>query len=75
MKRALVYVPHKPWPPKFGAHKRYLETIAGLRALGFHIILASSDAATDSKWDNASIEGLKQNCVHEVHVHRPTIKD
>ncbi|MCM3903811.1 MAG: glycosyltransferase [Pyrinomonadaceae bacterium] len=75
MKRALVFVPHKPWPPKFGAHKRYLETIAGLKTLGFNITLASSDACSDSKWDTASEEGLKQEWVDEVHVHRPTIED
>ena len=75
MKRAVVFVPHKPWPPKFGAHKRYLETIAGLRALGFHISLASSDASTDSKWDAASIEGLKESWVDEVYVHQPTLQD
>lgn len=75
MKRALVFVPHKPWPPRFGAHKRYLETIAGLKALGFNITLASSDASTDSKWDTASKVGLKKSWVDEVNVHQPNIKD
>jgi len=75
MKRALVFVPHKPWPPRFGAHKRYLETIAGLKALGFKITLASSNASTDLKWDTESAESLKQRWVDEVHVHQPTMAD
>ena len=75
MKRALVFVPHKPWPPRFGAHKRYLETIAGLKALGFNITLAGSDASTDLRWDTESAESLKQSWVDEVHVHQPTMAD
>jgi glycosyltransferase involved in cell wall biosynthesis len=75
MKRALVFVPHKPWPPRSGAHKRYLETIAALKALGFNITLASSTASTDTKWDTASAESLKQSWVDEVHIHQPTMED
>jgi glycosyltransferase involved in cell wall biosynthesis len=75
MKRALVYVPHNPWPPKSGAHKRYLETIAGLKALGFKIILASSVHSTDSKWETASIEALTKTWVDEVQVHQPKVQD
>lgn len=75
MKRALVFVPHNPWPPRSGAHKRYLETIAGLKALGFKIILAGSVIPTDNKWDTASKEALKKRWVDEVHVHQPTAED
>src|SRR5882672_2185788 len=75
MKRALVYVPHNPWPPRSGAHKRYLETIAGLNALGFKITLASSVFSADSKWETASKEGLKKSWVDEVHIHQPTAED
>ncbi len=74
MKRALVFVPHKPWPPKFGAHRRYLETIAGLKTLGFYITLASSDFSTDCKWEPEDKDGLK-SWVDEIHVHQSTIED
>jgi len=75
MKRALVFVPHKPWPPRFGAHKRYLETIAGMKKLGFYVTLAGSNASTDEEWDTASEQGLRQSGVDEVQIHQPTIED
>jgi glycosyltransferase involved in cell wall biosynthesis len=74
MKRAVVFVPHKPWPPKFGAHRRYLETIAGLKNLGLYITLASSDFSSDCKWEAADKDGLK-SWVDEIHVHQPTMED
>ena len=75
MKRALVFVPHNPWPPKSGAHKRYLETITGLNELGFKVTLAGSVIGTDNKWEPASKEALKKGWVDEVHVHQPVEED
>ena len=75
MKRALVFVPHNPWPPKSGAHKRYLETITGLNELGFKVTLAGSVIGTDNKWETASKAELKKSWVDEVHVHQPVEED
>ncbi|MDT7542565.1 MAG: hypothetical protein QOE33_2469 [Acidobacteriota bacterium] len=68
-KKALVFVPHNPCPPRTGAHKRYLETISGLRALGFHVTVALSTFTTDSEITQASVEALRADFADDVRVH------
>jgi len=68
-KRLLAFFPHNPWLPKSGAHRRVLEVLAGLNSLGCEVTLLSSRLSSDTKWDEASIQALKDSGVADVRVY------
>ena len=59
-RRALIFMPHCPLPPKTGAHKRFLQTLNTLRELDFDITIATTDLYADQKWGTESIELFKR---------------
>ena len=74
-KRALVFFPHNPWPPRSGAHQRCLEVMEGLTGLGYEVTLASSTLSSEIPWVAESAAGLKESGVSEVHVYETTPAD
>lgn len=74
-KRALVFFPHNPWPPRSGAHRRCIEMLEGLKELGCEVTLASSTLSSETAWDTDSVAGLKANGVSDVHVHKASPAD
>lgn len=71
MKKVLFFFPHNPYPPKSGAHKRCLELLTGLKALGCHVILASSTYTSERPWTDASIEAIRKDLGCDVALHSP----
>ena len=58
MKRAVVWFPHNPVPPRTGAHQRCLSLLRGLQELGWSSVLLSSELA-HNPWTDSSVEELK----------------
>jgi glycosyltransferase involved in cell wall biosynthesis len=57
--RICIFFPHNPWPPKTGAHTRFLIMIQKLTELGWNIIFISSTFYSDQKWKVESIKLLE----------------
>lgn len=74
-RRALVFFPHNPWPPRSGAHTRFLEVASGLRELGCRLFLVSSRLVSDTPWTEDSARGLLGAGFEAVRVHRPGPRD
>jgi glycosyltransferase involved in cell wall biosynthesis len=55
-KKAIIFFPHKPYPPRTGAHHRCLAILDGLQELGYDVTLFGSNLITDNPWpvDNVS---------------------
>jgi glycosyltransferase involved in cell wall biosynthesis len=73
-KRVLIFFPHNLSTPRTGAHKRGLEILHGLNEIGCEVGLASSTLSTDTPWQSASVESLKDRCSH-VYVYEATQAD
>ena len=73
--RVLFFFPHKPYPPRTGAHKRCIEMITGLKEIGWEVTLLSSTLFSDSKWNRAGIESLRKNLGIVVRVQEASILD
>lgn len=69
----LVFFPWNLYPPNVGSRQRCLEMIAGLKEIGFNVILASSNL--DLKWDTSSIRFMRMNGVSEIYVFDPPTLD
>ena len=65
MRRAVVWFPHNPLPPRTGAHRRCLSLLTSLRDLGWSSVLLSSDLAHNA-WTNESVDELSSSLVREV---------
>ena len=74
-KVVLVFFPHKPWPPRSGEHRRCLELISGLLALGCEVVLTSSTESSEVEWDKASVDGLIRMGVADIRLYRMNIAD
>jgi hypothetical protein len=72
MPKVLYFFPHNPCPPRSGAHQRCLEILSGLNELGCEITFLSSALTSETPWDEASIQALKEQGIKEVHIHQPT---
>ena len=68
MRRAVVWFPHNPLPPRTGAHRRCLSLLTSLRDLGWSSVLLSSDLAHNA-WTNESVDELSSSLVREVRVY------
>jgi hypothetical protein len=68
MRRAVVWFPHNPLPPRTGAHQRCLSLLTSLRDLGWSSVLLSSDLAHNA-WTNESVDELSSSLVREVRVY------
>jgi glycosyltransferase involved in cell wall biosynthesis len=71
-RKALVFFPHNPYPPRSGAHRRCMSMLRALQAIGYEITLLSSAQFTDSPWMPESITYLQDECGFTVKVHEPT---
>jgi hypothetical protein len=74
-RKVLVFFPHNPWPPRSGAHRRCLEVMDGLRALGCDVTLAASTLSSDTPWNAAAVIGLKDRGLSDVRVYETTPED
>ena len=74
-KKALIFFPHNPYPPKTGAHQRCMEMVNALKGLGYEITLFSSTLFSDTPWDMKSIQGLEENMGIQVEVYPGTEGD
>ena len=68
MRRAVVWFPHNPLPPRTGAHRRCLSLLTSLRDLGWSSVLLSSDLAHNA-WTNESVDELSSSLVREVRLY------
>lgn len=74
-KVVLVFFPHKPWPPRSGAHRLCLELISGLLELGCEVVLTSSAQSSETEWDQASVAGLIRMGVSDIRLYKRNIAD
>jgi glycosyltransferase involved in cell wall biosynthesis len=49
-RKVLIFLPHNPFPPRTGAHKRFLEIAGGFAELGCSITLAGSTLISETAW-------------------------
>lgn len=70
-RKAALFFPHNPFPPKSGAHKRCLEILYGLKEIGFQVYLFSSTLSSETPWKQSSIDALKKSLVKEVLIYSP----
>src|SRR5262245_20540725 len=75
MKTILFFFPHNPYPPKTGAHRRCLETLAAFRQLGHEALFVSSTASSETTWCQSSIDSLVAKYVNDVKVYEQTAED
>lgn len=75
LKRALIFFPHNPYPPRTGAHKRCLEVINGLQQLEYEVTLMSSDLFTETRWTDESIKSLNSELGVSVSVYEGSAED
>lgn len=73
--KLLFFFPHNPYPARSGAHKRCLEMLAGLKALGLQVTLISSTLSSETPWEASSIKALKADWVTDVSIYEPTTLD
>src|SRR5581483_64614 len=69
MKRALIFFPHNPFPPRSGAHRRCLQIVTGLHALGVEVVLASSSFTSETSWDVISESDHRAAGSPELRIH------
>jgi len=74
-KKALVFIPENPYPPQSGVQHRYLEIVAGLRALGAEVVLAGSTLPGNGRWDRAAVDKLKAAVGCELKLYEATADD
>lgn len=76
-RKAIVFFPHTPYPPRWGAHKRCLEMLSGLREVGYEVTLTiiGSNRFRRAKQERSSIQYLKANYVADVQVYKMSIPD
>ncbi|MDT9339350.1 glycosyltransferase [Trichodesmium erythraeum 21-75] len=76
-KRALVFFPHNPYPPKSGAHQRCLSILSGLKALGYDVTLFGWTLITDSPWptNENQLKELQRQLGVKVLVYQGTQAD
>ena len=74
-KKALVFFPHNPYPPRTGAHQRCLAMLSGLKELGYDVTLFGSTLITDSLWHSDSIKNLQNDLGINVEVYQGTQAD
>lgn len=74
-KKALVFFPHNPYPPRTGAHQRCLAMLSGLKELGYDVTLFGSTLITDSLWHADSIKNLQNDLGINVEVYQGTQAD
>src|SRR4029453_9600575 len=75
MKRALVFFPHNPFPPRSGAHRRCIEMLAGLKDLGYEVTFTSSHYTSQTKWDSIPRPDLEAAGNPGLAIHSPTRAD
>lgn len=75
MTRVLVFFPHNPFPPRSGAHRRCLEIIQGLHALGAEVSLVSSTHTSDTAWHEIDPATLNAAGISRLFIHQPSIWD
>jgi len=68
MKRAVVWFPHNPVPPRTGAHQRCLSLLRSLQELGWSSVLLSSELA-HNPWTESSVEEMKYRFVRDVRLY------
>ncbi len=69
-KRALVFDPHRPYPPQTGTHHGELMVLHALRELGYEISIFGSTLATDLPWERGSVDYLRDEFGAEVYLYR-----
>jgi len=74
-RKIVAFFPHNPYPPRTGAHKRALEVLGGLRVLGHHVVLASSELSSETPWTAASSAALRRDWVDDVRLYTPSPDD
>jgi glycosyltransferase involved in cell wall biosynthesis len=75
MSRVLIFFPHNPYPFRTGAHRRCLEIIGALKALGCEVILFSSNLFTDQPWHQSSIDYLNAQLGVKTYIYQGTSED
>lgn len=77
MKKALVFFPHNPYPPRTGAHQRCLSILSGLKELAYEVTLFGSTLITDSPWpvSNHDLQQLQEQLGVRVEVYQGTPLD
>jgi len=68
-KSVLIFFPLNPYPPRSGAHRRFLEMATGFSSLGYRVTLLSSTFTSETEWTRQSIEQLKYNFGLDVRIH------
>jgi glycosyltransferase involved in cell wall biosynthesis len=59
-RRVLVFVPHCPWPPRTGAHRRFLQIIDALIEFEYDLCIVSTNLFADQKWTRIAIDRLQK---------------
>lgn len=72
MKKVLFYFPQKFYPPQTGAHKRCLQLLLGLKALGCDIVFASS-AYRNRAWTDVAAQEVLKFFGCEISLFRPNL--
>ncbi|MEH2141975.1 glycosyltransferase [Nostoc sp.] len=74
-KKALVFFPHNPYPPKTGAHQRCLTILSGIKELGYDVTLFGSNLITDNLWEIDSSRNLQHKLAINVKFYEGTQAD
>ncbi|PIG95468.1 glycosyltransferase [Gloeocapsopsis sp. IPPAS B-1203] len=74
-KKALIFFPHNPYPPRTGAHQRCLSMLEAFKKLGYDVTLFGSTLLTDNLWQVDSIKNLQKNFDIGVEVYQGTSAD
>jgi glycosyltransferase involved in cell wall biosynthesis len=74
-KRALIFFPHNPYPPRSGAHQRCMAMLKAFRVMGYEVILFSSNLFTDTSWTVESVEQLEKDLSIKVEIYEGDLYD
>lgn len=57
-RRLAVFFPQCPWPVRSGAHRRCMDLLDGFVAMGWEVVLLSTDLFDHGRWSSASVADL-----------------
>ncbi len=74
-RKALVFFPHNPYPPKSGAHHQCLALLRCLRRLNYDVTFLSTELFTDSPWSASALQSFSAELGIRVEVVSKTSED
>jgi glycosyltransferase involved in cell wall biosynthesis len=68
-KKALLFFPHNPFPPRTGAHRRFVAMLEAVKELGYAPTLLSSTQFSDTPWKRDELAEVGRQHGLSIHLH------